>query len=329
MRHHPRIGYTFIPGLRRFCNGVGGKFLLRTNALGFRSDYEFAAHEDAGARRALLFGDSQAAGEGVSNPKRFSDLIEKRIDALKIYNFALTGTGTDQQFVAFCEFAPTLRHELLVLCIFVENIERIHRRVLAWPDPEGRPQLYGKPYFKVMSGEIKLHGVPVPERPWTMETLPDELRDDLAISATAASTVRAQIQRVVPLRLRRVVVPALRRVVRRRALPAYDRPDNPQWILMREILTAWIKKSSSPVLLVPLPAMHFLFEPNDARPCQARFTELARSTGATLHDPLPQLWGLSNEDRRAFWNPDSGHITEFGHRILADQLTPIVGSMLN
>ena len=41
MKYHPRIGYTYMPSAKLRVAGVGGGYLVRTNAAGFRSDREF------------------------------------------------------------------------------------------------------------------------------------------------------------------------------------------------------------------------------------------------------------------------------------------------
>lgn len=333
MRHHPRIGYTFIPLLKKFITGQGASYLLRTNSDGFRSEVEFERRPHPQGRRALVFGDSQTAGEGVSNRKRFTDLIEARPGSPQLYNLALTGTGTDQQLMAYREFAPLLPHDLLVLCVYVENVTRIHQKVLRWPDPDGQWNYYGKPYFELTGGQLELHGVPVPERPWNDETLPAALRltDEPVTVAQAAAEpggLRGLVRRHVSAETRRRMVPVLRRFVRRKGLPAYESAHTPHWQLMRGILRQWIAESRVPVLVVPLPAVHFLFEPNDAGPCLARFRELAKETGCRLFDPLPGLWNLSPEQRHACWNYENSHLSEAGHQQLATLLAPVIDAML-
>src|SRR5215212_10148414 len=116
-QHHPAIGYTFIPGVKarvRLPNEETA-YLVRANARGFRCDHEFVAEKRGGTRRALLFGDSFTAGDGVSNGKRYGDLLEQLIDGLEVYNFGLPGTETDQQYLAYQELAVGLEHDVLIL----------------------------------------------------------------------------------------------------------------------------------------------------------------------------------------------------------------------
>src|SRR2546426_12153001 len=96
--YHPVIAYRFIPGLRARVPHEGGGYLVRVNDSGFRCNHSFVADKEPKVRRILLFGDSFTAGDGVSNEKRYGVLVEKKFANLEIYNFAMTGTGTDQHY---------------------------------------------------------------------------------------------------------------------------------------------------------------------------------------------------------------------------------------
>jgi carbamoyltransferase len=333
MQSHPQFGYLYVPHLRKRLTQAGVGYLMRTNGSGFRSEHEFEERRRPGTRRVLMFGDSQAAGDCISNSKRFSDLIEKKLDAAEVYNLSLTGSGTDQQFLIHREFAPKLPHDLTVICVFVENILRVQRKLFVRPNPEGQVQFYGKPYFELKNGKLLLKGLPVPDRPWSAETLPPEIRGD-AQEDFKPPTVRKRgrieklARRLLPSRALQMIVPLLRRFIRHGVLPAYNSPNTPEWQLLRAMLRAWIEESPTPVLLVPLPLSYFITHPGDARACQARFAELARETGCGLYDPLPDLCRLDMRNRREIWDHRTLHLSEYGHQVLADLLTPVIESIL-
>ena len=80
---------------------------------------------------------SFTAGDGVSNRHRFGDVLEKRLGNVEVLNFGLPGSGTDQQLLTFREYAKDLEYDLLLICPFVENIERIvatHRKTVNFSD---------------------------------------------------------------------------------------------------------------------------------------------------------------------------------------------------
>src|SRR5207248_1153106 len=94
-----------------------------TNSGGFRSDVEFTRAR--GARpRILFFGDSFTAGDGCDNDDRFAERVGRDLGA-EVYNYAVAGTGTDQQLLIYERFARDVPADLIVLCVYVENIERI------------------------------------------------------------------------------------------------------------------------------------------------------------------------------------------------------------
>jgi hypothetical protein len=99
--YHPTFAYRFIPGLKARVDHEGGGYLLRTNAQGFRCSHDFDAARSPGMKRVLLFGDSYTAGGGVSNKRRYGDVLEQLVDDLQVYNFGLSGSGTDQQYLIY------------------------------------------------------------------------------------------------------------------------------------------------------------------------------------------------------------------------------------
>jgi hypothetical protein len=171
--HHPTFGYRFIPGLKTRVDHHGqGAYLVRANAQGFRADRDFVIAKQPGVFRVLLFGDSFTAGDGVSNGKRYSDILEQTIPHLEVYNLALPGTGTDQQYLIFRDFGAALEHDLVVIAVQVENINRVNARYRQYANDNGEPLIYAKPYFTLdTAGELRLSHVPAPRFPCSQTSL--------------------------------------------------------------------------------------------------------------------------------------------------------------
>ena len=316
--------------------GANGGYLVQTNAAGFRSDREFEDRQRPGVFRALLYGDSQSSGDGIPNARRFSDLLEAALPGLEINNYALSGTATDQQYLASQEHGA-VEHDLVVIALYVENIRRITRRVVRARDATGAEFFSAKPYFEFDGEGLTLHHVPVPKERWTEQTLPQELLPHVYSYGEANLVFRnhssrhARVMRILARLgpLRRVAKRVLTRIRTFQPLPDYDRADTPGWLLMRQILRQWIAASRSPVLLVPLPHDSSLSRLSDPSRYQARFRELAVETGCHLHDPLPQLLERTALERAAPWSDEYGHLTAEGHEAIAELLLPVVRGLMD
>ena len=100
------IGHLFVPNLNARIMNENGGYYVRSNSLGFRSDVEFK-EKKSDKPRILFFGDSNTAADGVSNNERFSELVGKHFNA-EVYNFALSGSGTDQQYLIRQKYAQKI-----------------------------------------------------------------------------------------------------------------------------------------------------------------------------------------------------------------------------
>jgi hypothetical protein len=329
MRYHPRIGFTYMPGAKLRVQGSNGGYLVRTNAAGFRADREFAPARTPGKFRVLLFGDSQTAGEGIANAQRYSDLLEKAVPGLEIYNYGLSGAGTDQQLLAYRENSA-VASDLVVIALYVENVKRLPGRILRTRNQSGEEVFLAKPYFTVAQTGLVLRNVPVPKNSWTDATLPAELRphtftfgQEYSFFAKPTSK-RAQLLRQIiprgPIRQRLKAFVAQFRTFQ--PMPEYNTRQTPGWLLLREILATWIRECPSPVLVLLLPHDTALSGLSDPRRYQARFLELARDTGCQVYDPLPELRQLPAAERSELWSSAYGHYSAYGHEVLARLLRP-------
>ncbi len=320
LEYHSVIGYRFIPGLKARVEHEAGGYLVRTNGAGFRCDREFLPARGP-SRRALLFGDSYTAGDGVSNGKRYGDLLETMVPNLEVYNFGLSGSGTDQQYLAYREFARGIERDLVIIAVFVENIMRVNARYRFFRNENNEEVLYEKPYFSLGAEGLTLHGVPPERRPLREMDLPPDARSRIDAGGRFAS---------LRLLARRLGIKDLaQRITRYNPVVEYNRPDDPRWLLMRALLAEWIREIGGPVLVVPVPLYQFIEGTSDPSCYQARFAELARDTGCHLHDPLPDLKAYPKEERRAFRFARDVHYTPAGHRALAASLAPAVQSILD
>jgi hypothetical protein len=318
--YHPVVGYRFIPNLKARIPHEGGGYLLEANESGFRSNRPFRAAATPGVRRVLAFGDSFTAGDAVANHQRYTDQLETMLPATEIYNFGLSSTGTDQQYLAWREFARDIEHDAVIIAVFVENVRRVVARFRPHRDAEGRERLYAKPYYTLEAGKLQLHQVPPAAEGVEM--------DQLSPDQQAAVDTGGRFARLRGLVTAIGAREAIQRMTRYQPLPAYESARHPDWLLMRAILAQWIGAIKRPVILMPLPLPQHLDEVCDASAYQARFAELAAELRCTLHDPLPELLAYAKEERRRFrWQTDI-HYTPAGHSALARSLAPVLAHVL-
>ena len=314
-QYHPLIGFTMMPNVKSRIPSESGGYLVRTNSAGFRSDREFVKPRTPGKFRAILFGDSQTAGDCVSNGQRYGDIVERLVPDLEVYNYGLSGTGTDQHYLTYQDCAD-VDHDLVIIGMHVANIGRVASRFARFNDDQGKEVIYAKPYYSVEQAELQLHHVPVPKAPLTKSTISPQDSAHVDWGANLAG-------------LRNIVTKVgmrdlAQKIVRFQPLPDYEAADNAKWVLLRKILETWIQGSTTPVLLFLVPTWSFTEETSDPTSYQTRYRELAGDTGCHLHDPLPDLWRHSAKDRRNFRFKNDPHYTVSGHEALAASLAPAI-----
>lgn len=318
--YHPIIGYRFIPNLRARIPHESGGYLVRVNDLGFRCNHNFVKERAKGIRRIILFGDSFTAGEGVSNEYRYGDLLESKIPHLEVYNFGLPGSGTDQQYLMYKEFATDIEHDLIMIAVLVENIRRVAGHYRVWHNERGQLVCYAKPYFELVNGELVLRNVPTQKKAILESSLSREERQFLDRGGRF-SVIEKLVSRL-------HVKDLVQRITRYQPVPGYNRANNPTWQVMMKILEEWISNQPKRMLLMPVPLYQHLEGMSDPSHYQARFREVVDATGCLFYDPLSDLLKYSLGQRRKFRYKKDVHFTPEGHAALADCLTPVLKGLL-
>lgn len=312
-RPHPVYGYGFVPNLKARVLGDDGSYLVRTNARGFRSNFEFELRKPPGTFRILLFGDSFTAADGVRNEDRYSDVLGSLLPGVETLNFAMPGTGTDQQYLIFREETAGFEYDLIVVAVLVENIRRIVARYRPFHDEDGEQGYFAKPYFSLgTDGTLDLGGTPVPPEPLSFEQLPEAERAHIDVGGRFAG-----LRKIANALGARDII---QKMTRYQPVPEYDDASDPAWLLMKAILGRFIAESRSPVLLFPLPLYQHIEETAPADGYQARFAELHDPARVIVHDPLAHLQARGPAERRALRHARDIHPTPAGHRVIAESL---------
>lgn len=292
----------------------GGGYLLRTNNWGFRSDFDF--HEkksDSNIKRILFFGDSFTAGDGVSNNKRYSDVLQSYLSNYEIYNFALPGTGTDQQYLTYKEFATNVEYDLLIISVLVENIRRVNSHYRFYFDDKGNKVIYHKPYFEIEGNKLLLKNTPVPKDFLSFA--------DLTKSQKSKVDTGGRLMWLRELIVKLGLKGFVQKFINFQPLPEYSRPNNSEWVLLKSILINWIENiDKSKVIVMPIPLYQYVEGTSNAKNIQIRFRELGKEVGIKILDPLPYLRSYSDIEKREFRFINDVHLTEKGHTAIANFL---------
>jgi hypothetical protein len=312
--YHPVIGWWFIPNLKAMIPH-NPLYLLRTNSFGMRSDREYPLARRNGRRRIVLLGDSYAAGSGVSNNDRFSDLLEKSYPNLDVMNFGLPGTGTDQQVLIYETYAKPFEADAYIFAPFHDNIVRNQAEIYMFGEHgTGNLLCCPKPYFTLEGNRLVPHNQPVPN-----QLVPEKeaMRRLGALQYSIREVDRETPQWV----LRNAIV---NKIFFTLVHPyfGYESDNSESWRLMRAIIEKFIRQvSGKPVFIVPIPDFrHYMFGLTPTY--WARF--------AKLHDPgkncfvldlLPYFNRLSPEDRRKCRFRRDPHYSPLGHRVVAEAIS--------
>jgi len=336
IRHHPKIGHLWVANQTARIPHERGGYIVRTNSQGFRSDVEFRNRR--GARpRILFFGDSVTAGDGCYNRERFAEQTADILDA-EVYNYGLSGSGTDQHLLLFEEFARDVEADLIVLGLTVHNIERIKAAYRPTIDRISRRRLLvPKPYFTLgEGGRLDLHNVPVPtERP--EEGKPLEAVHSKEAHRQANPGLRwayriADLLRGDPRfdRIGRFLSPQsiedhtrlrswLLRLTGFDPLPDYEDAQSNGRRLMEAIVHRFIEQAAPcPVLLVPIPDQNYYLV--EVEPSYQPFFDRFASSERNVHvaDITTPLRQLAFRQRKRLTFEYDGHFSPDGHRKVAE-----------
>lgn len=174
--YHPRYGYTFHKNMRsRYLSpdqDLGG-YYVETDANGFRNSASQSIDATTSGDKLLLLGCSFAAGHGVSNEHRFSDILSTKVKGVMIYNAALSGTGMDQQYLILKDLLQDGEFHTVLFSPYSGCAYRNSLQERTFYDPFlGRECSRPKPYFEIQNGDFVLKNSPVPHWGQGVESAP-------------------------------------------------------------------------------------------------------------------------------------------------------------
>jgi carbamoyltransferase len=310
IKYHANIGHLFVPNLLMRQPYSEKPHFVKTNQQGFRSNIDFEAEKKKDELRIVFIGDSYTAGEGVANEMRFSDLMCKQLGAT-CYNFGLSASGIDQQYLIYKDIAQHYEHDVLVLSPHIINIFRntISER-LSIESQTGKMLMVPKPYFTLKNDKLCRHNYPVPLK--RREIVKHVQREKLI---NPGEWAKKMFHQYLPKRIKEDLLR-----IQFREHNGYESPKDPRWLLMRKLLEAIIEiAGKKPIILAPLPYHQIYKNP----PYYNRFVELALTyNNVYLANVLDAFKKVPNTDILDFKRDQ--HYSEVGHQLIADVLTKTV-----
>jgi hypothetical protein len=318
VEYHPTVGYRYKCNVRQVLpRPGGGEYTLVTNSVGIRSEREYAVPKPAGICRIVVLGDSFAAGQYVSNDQRFSEIMERRLAGVEVMNFALEGTGTDQQLLIFESMAKAFDPDIVLLLPFLQNIRRNLVDARAAYDPRTlKPVLRQKPRFELMpGGKLELRNVPVPD-----QAGPSEDGDGAVKSDTDRSFKHRLKVRLNGLFFMSAAKKVIYRLMPWEPFPEYKSPDTHAWRLMEAIIRRLHQSADQkPLVIIPIFYSSYVMY-RMARNYWDRFDSLTSTKNIYSIDLLPFFQKLGKNAQRCFQDPYDVHFSAQGNLLLADVL---------
>ncbi len=320
VEHDPTVGYRYIPDFRRTLIRPGGaEYVLTTNSFGIRSDREYTKTKPPGIFRIIVLGDSFAAGQYLSNDQRFTELLERRLKNTEVMNFALEGTGTDQQLLIFETVAREYDPDLILLFPFLQNIRRNMADARLGYDPKTlKPILLPKPRFDLLpDGRLELKNVPVSQERKSLRASNDgeDALTDIDSSLKARLKTALSNFRIVAFAKKFIY-----RMIPWEPFPEYKSPDTQAWKVMEAIIRRLHQAApNKPLVVVPVFYASYV-KYRMARNYWLRFNSLASIPGIHTIDLLPFFQKLGREASNCFLEPYDPHFSARGCLVVADTL---------
>jgi len=181
-RYDKALGWFPIP-LSRCYLCASRPITIEHNSEGFRGP-ERAQNEKP---TVVFLGDSFVWGYDVEAAERFTDKLQLRHPEWNIYNFGVSGYGTDQEYLLLQQHFDAYKPRVVFLMFCVETDH----------DDNSSNMRYGgyyKPYCTITGTHLQLNGVPVPrgERAWIVD------HQFLAHSFLMRLLVRARLKLTAP-----------------------------------------------------------------------------------------------------------------------------------
>lgn len=305
-RFDKKLGLIYAPNLTISVEHESGYYVVQTNRQGFRIDRDLYNNMSKD-KTILIFGDSYTAGDGVSNGRRFTDLLAKEFSGTEFLNLAVSGSSLDQNYIIFSDIKNRLKYDEVFLIIQVENIVRLQSPTRLWSLSDETLIEIPKPTFYLSPGGDNLYYRPINQHP--------ALIDRPMLSKTK-DIGRYFIELYIPPLYR-----LLHRQAVRKSVVDYSDPRSNGWLLMKSIISLFETDAATPIRVVVLPLFEQVIGEVSYECIRERFNELSQAAGIDVCHVYDSLSSLPLPVKKSLSFPTDPHPTELCHKMYAQAIT--------
>ena len=302
--YDPVLGWFHEPGEKGRFWHPDFDVQVKINQAGLRDD-DYATEKTPGVFRILVLGDSFAWGFGVEKDEIFCERIEQRNTTTELINAAVSGYGTDQEYLFLKHYGLDFHPDAVLLVLHPNDLTNNAKALEYW---------HAKPVFRINeNGDLELHNSPVPK---------PNLTHRLGKWVLTRTWLYARLYRVLlkPI-LDRPAPPSTQPSPGSRSAdtveaPAKNTPSSPLGITAKLIVEIrnLCRENNAEFALTSVPCSHEL-EDNLAELC---------SQQSIPYLPLSQA--LSNADKPVTF-PHDCHWTPYGHQVAADAIEAFIARL--
>jgi len=308
------IGRLYVPNSKIRIPNRKYPYLIKTNAQGFRSNYDFDKQNNSINQRIIFLGDSYTAGENINNDQRFSDLVQRNTN-YECYNFGIAGTGVDQHLLIYEKIASDYDHDILVISPHLIDISRNILSLRIEKDrTTGEDILIPKPYFKKEKGKLNLYNYPVPKPIQINNSSQYVLKRE---KYNVNPRIFELFNRYTPLTIKKLILQYYKRPLYK----GYSNHLTEEWIIMQALLERIIHKAKDKkVILMPLPETRVYLNPR----YQTLFEKISKKYDHVLFVDVEKYFKRFSDKERDSFRFEYGHYSSRGHKIVAQILMEVL-----
>lgn len=329
LKFDPFIGYRFIPNqYKRY--QLDREFVVQTNSLGFRSDYEYLPKKSPGKFRVIAVGDSYLAGDGISNNQRFGDLLEQSTN-IELINLGLPGSGNDQQLLILKHIVNNWEFDALLIAPYLHDIHRNlvdYSRVISNYDINSNEyqNCIRKPHYVVIDGKLNLLNQPPERTPKFVENAPIPGGPTFGIfnltNKFFPKVLNSSIAQKITTRLYDLKRLITFKYLKKQSDAVYS-TNNEAWTLMKLLIKDMIKIANGrKVFILPFPHYNNIVFGEDPIYLK-RFKELEADNVHVL-DMLGVFRNEKVKNLKSYYNKYDGHFNAAANEKIANWLKPIL-----